>query len=86
MVVGSAHLLFVLAIMNPSARRQVEQYMQSVQCLFSLMIEKKHDEFRKRIEQVRSHIPEQCKLLTTLCALGGSICFPRETQSAPLIR
>jgi prephenate dehydrogenase (NADP+) len=43
------HVYAGLAIMNPSARRQIQQYAQSVSELFKLMITEASEEFTRRI-------------------------------------
>lgn len=39
--------------MNPSARSQVKQYVQSVSDLFKLMVQEKEEEFTTRVKTVR---------------------------------
>jgi prephenate dehydrogenase (NADP+) len=46
------HVYAGLAIMNPSARLQVQQYAKSVSELFMLMIQEKKIEFEERIRRV----------------------------------
>ena len=46
------HVYAGLAIMNPSARLQVQQYAKSVSELFMLMIQEKRIEFEERIRRV----------------------------------
>ena len=43
-----------LAIMNTSAKIQIQQYAQSVSDLFKLMIQEKEEEFRIRVKQVKT--------------------------------
>ena len=42
--------------MNPSAKEQIKQYARSVAELFSLMIQERHQEFRKRIYDAKSFV------------------------------
>ena len=43
------HVYAGLAILNPSARKQIGQYAASVTALFKLMLEKDHEGLRTRI-------------------------------------
>lgn len=43
------HVYAGVAILNPAARTQILEYSKSVVQLFSLIVEKKFDEFRNRI-------------------------------------
>ncbi|RGB40982.1 hypothetical protein C1646_348728 [Rhizophagus diaphanus] len=45
------HVYAGLAIMNPSAKLQIQQYAQSVSDLFKLMIQEKETEFRTRVKK-----------------------------------
>ncbi|CAB4396908.1 unnamed protein product [Rhizophagus irregularis] len=45
------HVYAGLAIMNPSAKLQIQQYAQSVSDLFKLMIQEKEIEFRTRVKK-----------------------------------
>ncbi|GBC09756.1 hypothetical protein RclHR1_00910006 [Rhizophagus clarus] len=45
------HVYAGLAIMNPSAKLQIQQYAQSVSDLFKLMIQEKEEEFRTRVKK-----------------------------------
>ncbi|RIA87138.1 hypothetical protein C1645_696363 [Glomus cerebriforme] len=45
------HVYAGLAIMNPSAKLQIQQYAQSVSDLFKLMIQEKEEEFRTRVKR-----------------------------------
>lgn len=61
------HVYAGLAIMNPAAHNQILQYAKSVTELFTLMIEHKEDDFRKRINSARDYVfgglPESHELL-----------------------
>jgi len=50
---GKPHVYSALAMFNPHAREQVEQYALSTRELFSLMIAGKEEKFRGRIEEAR---------------------------------
>jgi len=50
------HVYAGLAILNPAARKQIEQYAQSTTELFKLMVEEKEDELRKRINAAREFV------------------------------
>ena len=50
------HVYAGLAIMNPYAKKQVEQYAKSVSDLFTLMIQEKRDEFTSRIKDAASFV------------------------------
>jgi prephenate dehydrogenase (NADP+) len=50
------HVYAGLAIMNPSARFQVQQYAKSVSQLFTLMIQEKRSEFEDRIRKADSFV------------------------------
>jgi prephenate dehydrogenase (NADP+) len=49
------HVYAGLAIMNPSARKQIGQYAKSVSDLFKLMIQQRADEFKQRVLEVHSY-------------------------------
>ncbi|CAJ0634200.1 9360_t:CDS:10 [Entrophospora sp. SA101] len=50
------HVYAGIAIMNPSAKVQIEQYAQSVSDLFKLMIQEKEAEFTKRVKEAGKFI------------------------------
>ncbi|ORX79574.1 hypothetical protein BCR32DRAFT_33066 [Anaeromyces robustus] len=50
------HVYAGLAMMNPSAMRQVHQFSLSVNELFKLMVQEKKDEFVKRIKEAGEHV------------------------------
>ncbi|KAK4703453.1 prephenate dehydrogenase (NADP+), partial [Phenoliferia sp. Uapishka_3] len=50
------HVYAGLAILNPAARIQIDQYAQSVSALFKLMIEGREDELRRRIYAARDFV------------------------------
>lgn len=50
------HVYAGLAILNPSARRQIRQYAESVTDLFKLMIEKDRGGLEKRIKMARAAV------------------------------
>lgn len=50
------HVYAGLAILNPSARKQIETYSRSVSDLFKLMIEEREDELRTRVYAARDFI------------------------------
>ncbi|KAJ3095912.1 prephenate dehydrogenase (NADP(+)) [Phlyctochytrium planicorne] len=50
------HVYAGLAILNPSARQQVQQYAVSVSELFRLMIQQKNDEFRQRVMEAGEYV------------------------------
>ncbi|KAI9295727.1 hypothetical protein K502DRAFT_315450 [Neoconidiobolus thromboides FSU 785] len=50
------HVYAGLALLNPSAKKQVLQYAESVKSLFELMIQEKEDEFKDRILEAGKYI------------------------------
>lgn len=51
-IIGSkAHVYSGLAILNPYAKKQIQQYRKSVNDLFSLMIQEKGKEFKERVRR-----------------------------------
>jgi len=50
------HVYAGLAIMNPSAMRQVHQFSRSVNELFKLMIQNKREEFKTRMKTAGEHV------------------------------
>ncbi|KAI8812510.1 hypothetical protein BJ742DRAFT_21072 [Cladochytrium replicatum] len=50
------HVYAGLAIMNPTAHKQVQQYAQSVSDLFKLMIQEKAEEFTERIMKAKEYV------------------------------
>ncbi|TPX38489.1 hypothetical protein SeMB42_g06712 [Synchytrium endobioticum] len=50
------HVYAGLAILNPSAQRQVRQYAQSVSLLFRLMIQEKKEEFTDRVKKAVAYV------------------------------
>lgn len=53
---GKPHIYSGLAIQNPFAIKQIKKYAHSVSDLFSLMIQEKEDEFRRKIEDATDYI------------------------------
>lgn len=50
------HVYAGLAILNPAARKQIEQYARSATELFKLMLEEKEDELRSRVGKAREYV------------------------------
>lgn len=50
------HVYAGLAILNPSARTQIEQYAQSTSDLFKLMVEGRAEELRERVYRARKEV------------------------------
>lgn len=50
------HVYAGLAILNPSARTQIEQYAQSTSDLFKLMVEGRAEELRTRVYRARQEV------------------------------
>jgi prephenate dehydrogenase (NADP+) len=50
------HVYAGLAILNPSARGQIEQYAKSATELFKLMVDKNEDELRGRVYEAREKV------------------------------
>lgn len=53
---GKSHVYSGLAMYNPSAREQIQQYAKSVSELFNLMIRKDKRDFRERVIEAGEHI------------------------------
>lgn len=54
------HVYAGLAILNPTAKKQIHQYARSTTDLFKLMIEEKEDELRQRVLAARDFVfPEE---------------------------
>ncbi|CAI2162595.1 18342_t:CDS:10 [Funneliformis geosporum] len=54
------HVYAGLAIMNPSAKTQIQQYAQSVSDLFKLMIQEKEKEFKSRVKKAGEFVFGEC--------------------------
>jgi prephenate dehydrogenase (NADP+) len=50
------HVYAGLAILNPAARIQIDQYARSVTDIFKLMIEERHDELKARIGRAKAFV------------------------------
>jgi prephenate dehydrogenase (NADP+) len=59
------HVYAGLALLNPSAHEQIQQYAKSVADLFTLMIQEREQEFRQRIERAKAFVfrDEQSSIL-----------------------
>ena len=73
------HVYAGLAILNPSAKRQIEQYAKSVSDLFMLMIQEKREEFTNRIRKVIvfHHLSSRQRHLSLEITRKGNLSFFR---------
>ncbi|KNE58136.1 hypothetical protein AMAG_04952 [Allomyces macrogynus ATCC 38327] len=62
------HVYGGLALLNPAARVQIQQYAKSVEELFSLMIQERGDEFRARVLKGRAYVFADAQMRPLLLA------------------
>jgi prephenate dehydrogenase (NADP+) len=81
---GKSHVYSGLAILNPFARKQVEQYARSESELFKLMIKEQKSQFRERLHRAASSVFERvdCPVLLD-DAIMGEFRLGGERQRKP---
>lgn len=82
------HVYAGLAILNPAARIQIDQYAASVTALFKLMIEEREEELRERVERARKFVfgeelGKKQPLLVSERVFDRFAITPAEASTAP---
>jgi len=78
------HVYAGLAMMNPSAKRQIKQYAQSATDLFKLMIQERKEEFVNRVRTAQRNVFSQAKqpvlLSDDILAMFGLSIIPKDRR------